>query len=114
MSIVKKEFDYDEAPVRTIDQEIQQAQVKGRMDDIPIQGVVHEHPQDKVVVNVPIYFSPTGFICGECNNYMAPDGFQRNGKINVFCTNLYCSQNCITKIVSLPFSDDYIISSSEV
>lgn len=126
MPIVRKEFDYDEAPMRMTDREIQQAmveqrsdyipprQVEGRMDDIPIQGVVHEHPQDKVIMNVPIYLTPAGFVCGECNNYMATDGFPRDGKANVFCTNLYCSQNLITKIITLPFSETCIVSPSDV
>lgn len=102
------------------DQEIQKAmmenrsdyiasrQIKGRMDDIPpIVGVVVDHPEDRVIVNVPVYFSPSGYVCGECNNFMASEN-PRDGKIKIFCTCLICSQNLITKIVDLPFCSDYV------
>ena len=88
-------------------------QVKGRMEDIPIQGTVIDCPENKVVVNVPIYFSPVGFICGECDYIMATDGFPKEGKVKAFCTNLYCSQNLITKVITLPFSESCVVSPSD-
>ena len=99
------------------DQEIQEAraeqrndhlaprQVKGRMDE-PIVEVVIDHPPDKVI---PIYFSPRGFHCGECEGIMAEDGFPKQGKVRAFCTRLTCSQNLITKEITLPFSDNYVV-----
>lgn len=89
-------------------------QVRGRMDDVPIRGQVIDHSENTVVVNVPIYFSLVGFICGECDNIMAEDGFPKEGRVKAFCTNLYCSQNLITKVITLPFSESCVVDPSEV
>ena len=88
-------------------------QVKGRMDDIPIQGVVVDHPDDKVIVNVPVYFSPSGFICGECDYFMGYES-PKQGKVKAFCTNINCSQNLITKIITLPFSENCVVDPCKV
>lgn len=96
MPIVKREFDYSEAPVSGV--ELAEEILKNR-HALPI---------------VKVYFSHLGFICGECDNVMATDGLPKEGKSKAFCTNPYCSQNLITKIIDLPFSISCIVSPSDV
>jgi hypothetical protein len=56
-----------------------------------------------------IYFSPAGFICGECNQLLF-DEPAVNKSMKVFCVNMNCSENLVTKIVKLPEVTEYEIS----
>ena len=126
MTIVEKEFNYSEAVLsgEELAREIEIAprQVKGRMDNIPenfeyvksddgsfsiVEPIIYSKDEK---IQSPVYFTPGGFVCG-CGNLMAEDGYPKNGKITIFCANIYCTENLISKVVSLP-SVPYQVSMS--
>lgn len=57
---------------------------------------------------VPIYFANGGFICGGCDQFMVEET-PRKQKVKVYCANVNCSENLLTKQITLPSITDYVI-----
>lgn len=121
-----------------INLEIPDRKVRGRMNDIPKEftdsgipvdvkriGYSEEVIDGQVVgtevfqtidklngVQNPktaIHFTPSGFVC-ICGQFMVEEA-PRAGKINVWCANMNCSENLVSKTITLPTITDYVISS---
>lgn len=108
----------DPEPRERLLDKLAERRVRGRMEDIPIDGEVVE--EFKQCLNQesksPIYYTHRGFTCS-CGNLMAEENFpkvsQKEIEYKVFCTNLNCSQNLLTKVVKfLPVEVEYAVDPS--
>lgn len=88
-------------------------QVEGRMENIP-EEIYEGKPEIKSrmiqaeikpEIKSPIYYSHKGFICA-CGYYMVdePVNAQQN-TVKVWCSNQFCSEHMIDKVVKLPSVD---------
>jgi hypothetical protein len=74
----------------------------GARDHIGVPPIHPAVPPDKKKV----YFGPNGFVC-ECGHLMIGETHQ--GQARVFCTNLNCQDNLVTKVINLPEVTEYVL-----